>query len=43
MQDGSILIAVLVSSSVRKKPVAIDDMEEVAHAAGLRPDLVDFQ
>lgn len=43
MQDGSILIGVLVSSPVGKKPVAIDDVEEVAHGAGLGPDVVDFQ
>jgi hypothetical protein len=43
MHDGSTLIGVLVSSPVGKKPVAIDDVEEVAHAAGLGPDVVDFQ
>ena len=35
VQNGPVLVGMLVSGSVRGKAVFVDDMKKVAHAAGL--------
>ena len=43
VENGRVLVGMLVSGSVRREAVFVDDMKEVAHAAGLGRRIAGFQ
>lgn len=43
VENGRVLVGMLASGSVRGEAVFVDDMKEVAHAAGLRRSTAGFQ
>jgi hypothetical protein len=43
VENGSVLVGVLVSGLVRREAVFVDDMKEVAHVAGLGRRITRFQ
>jgi hypothetical protein len=43
VENGSVLVGMLASGSVRREAVLVDDMNEVAHAAGLGRSIAGFQ
>jgi hypothetical protein len=43
VENGSVLVGVLVSGSIRGEAVFVDDMKEVAHVAGLGRRIAGFQ
>lgn len=43
VEDGRVLVGMLVSGSVRREAVFVDDMKEVAHMTGLGWRIARFQ
>jgi hypothetical protein len=43
VENGRVLVGMLASGSVRGDAVLVDDMKEVAHAAGLPRSIAGFQ
>jgi hypothetical protein len=43
VENGRVLVGMLVSGSVRREAIFVDDMEEVAHTAGLGRSIAGFQ
>jgi hypothetical protein len=43
VENGRVLVGMLVSGLVRREAVFVDDMKEVAHAAGLGRSIAGFQ
>jgi hypothetical protein len=43
MKNGSLLVGMFVSGSVRRQAVFVDNMKEVSHAAGLGRTIPGFQ
>jgi len=43
VENGSVLVGMLPSGSVRREAVFVDDVKEIAHAAGLGRCMTGFQ
>ena len=43
VENGRVLVGMLVSGSVRREAIFVDDMKEVAHTAGLGRSIAGFQ
>jgi hypothetical protein len=43
VETGSVLVGMLASGSVRREAALVDDVKEVAHAAGLGRSIAGFQ
>lgn len=43
VKNGRVLVGMLVSGSIRREAVFVDDMKEVAHGAGLGRSIAGFQ
>ncbi len=43
VENGRVLVGMLVSGLVRREAVFVDDMKEVAHTAGLGRSIAGFQ